>query len=156
MGRVGGAVVARPKDPHQENPRLLELAHGRPCLLLWQPGCSGDYGATTVACHENRLSACKGAGYKAHDWRSVWGCAVCHAAFDQPPASLGVTYDQFDAVFDAAWQRQLAGWRGIADNPAERAWARAAAAWALERAEQHQLALQLVQDLDTLIWGPPP
>lgn len=113
---------------------MLRLARWRPCLLRWRPGCRGDEGSTTVACHENRLTAAKGGGYKAHDWRSVWGCWVCHAAFDQPPASLGVTAAQLDAVFARAWPLQLAAWRSIAENPAERAWARAAAAWALEHA----------------------
>lgn len=133
LTRVDGQVRAQPKDPREENPRLLELAHGRPCLFRWRKGCLLDDGSTTVACHENRLSAGKGAGYKAHDWRSAWGCYACHAAFDQPPSSLNLTHDDLDAVFAAAWKRQLHAWKVIAENPAEPAWARAAATWALDR-----------------------
>lgn len=133
MTPVASAVRAAPKNPSDENPRLLELARGQTCLLRWRRGCLGDDGTTTVACHENRIaSGNKGLGYKAHDWRSAWGCFVCHSALDQPRD--GTPHDVLTAVFDAAWLRQLVEWQRIADNPQARPWKRAASAWALERA----------------------
>lgn len=133
MGRVDRKVRAVPKQPHDENAAVMDLARGKPCLLRWQRGCLGDDGTTTVVCHENRLGAAKGMGYKAHDWRSAWGCSVCHREFDQPsPANADAA--TLDMVFAGAWERQLRAWRVIADNPAEKPRARAAASWALVHA----------------------
>lgn len=139
MGQTSSVVRAVPKQPADENPRVLLLARDKPCLLRWQRECLGVDGSTTVACHENRLSAQKGMGYKAHDWRSVWGCRVCHWEFDHPQSA---TYDVLDAVFAAAWARQLVEWAKIAQNPAQRPSARAAAAWALERATAYLKKLE--------------
>lgn len=136
LSPVASAVRAAPKNPSDRNPRLLELAQGQPCLMRWRRGCRGEDGSTTVACHENRLgSGNKGGAYKAHDWRSVWGCYVCHSAFDQPQDTA---HDVLTAVFDAAWLRQLIEWQRITDNPQARPWRRAASAWALERARAFQ------------------
>jgi hypothetical protein len=124
MGQISAAVRAVPKNPSVVIPALRDLAKDRECLFRWQRGCTG---IDTVACHENRLSANKGSGYKAHDWRSAWGCPVCHREFDQGQYD----HDVLDAVFDVAWRRQLIWWLKIAQNLAERARARAAASEAL-------------------------
>lgn len=138
LGPITAAIRPQPKSPSEWNQRLRDLARGRPCLLRWQRGCLRDDGSTTVLCHENRLAANKGASYKGHDWRSVWGCFMCHRPFDQGDAP----HDVLDMVFAGAWERQLVEWTRITENPGERAWAKAAAAWALERAAAHGVGVK--------------
>lgn len=127
---VAAVVRAIPKNPRQKNARLLDLARGRPCLLRWRPGCAGAEGSTTVACHANGHASGKGLGYKAHDWRSVWGCYVCHTEFDQG----GHPAEVLQPVFDAAWLLQISEWEKIALAPATKPADAKAARWALERA----------------------
>jgi hypothetical protein len=112
------------------------MAKGKPCLFWFVPGCRGSEGSTTVKAHDNRLSANKGKGLKAHDWRSLDACEPCHTAYDSGNAH---TREQTDAAFDAGYERQLAAWHEITRNPASREKDRKAAKWALDRYELHRL-----------------
>lgn len=133
---VSGAVVALPKQPRERCQHLLDMAKGKPCLFWFVTGCRGSEGSTTVKAHDNRLSANKGKGLKAHDWRSVDACEPCHTAYDQGNKH---TREQKDAAFDAAYERQLAAWHEIFRNPAARQKDREAAKWAINRYQLHQL-----------------
>jgi hypothetical protein len=127
-------VYGIPKNPREECPHLLAMARDKPCLFRWARGCRGDDGSTTVACHENGLGANKGLGYKAHDWRSAWGCHCCHQAYDRPLGISGPSRSAREAAFDRAWTWQLREWRKIAASPLSSAADATAARWALERA----------------------
>lgn len=135
MARVTGAVVAVPKQPRERCQHLLNMARGAACLFWFVPECRGPEGSTTVKAHDNRLSANKGKGLKAHDWKSLDACGPCHSAYDEGNAH---TREQKDAAFDAAYERQLMKWRCIAADPIAKAKDRAAALWALEHHENHQ------------------
>lgn len=72
------------KNPRNENPHLRDMARKFGCYLWLSPRCTGvHFAETTVLAHENSLSAGKGMGYKAHDWRGVFACYSCHTALDQ-------------------------------------------------------------------------
>lgn len=115
------------KDEPYRDPALLDMAQGRPCLLL-VPGCCNHRLDTTVACHENQD---KGMGTKRPDDRSVWGCVACHRWYDQS----GAPREQKRATFDAGMGRQVFAWQVVAADPSEPARFRRAAQRALERLE---------------------
>lgn len=139
ISRIGTEVTAVPKEPREENPHLLEMAKGAPCLFWFVPGCRRDFdtgeNCTTVKAHDNRLSSNKGKGYKAHDWCTLDACRPCHDAYDIGTAH---TREEKDAAFDAAMPRQLDLYRRIASDPLAKPKDRAAAQWALDRHQQNQ------------------
>jgi hypothetical protein len=114
------------KNPRQRNPHLLAMAEGKPCLLLSVENCQLDYGATTVAAHQNEH---KGKGIKRHDFMSVWGCGPCHTWYDQSGSPLA----EKRRAFNAAHARQIEEWRKIAESPTAKPKDIAAAKWALDR-----------------------
>lgn len=133
---VSDKAVPIPKQPSEECPHLLEMARGAPCLFWFVPGCRGSDGSTTVKAHDNRLSANKGKGLKAHDWKTIDSCEPCHTAYDQGNKH---TRAQKNAAFDEAYElRQLPHWRVIAASMTAKPKDRAAAQWAVERYEHHQ------------------
>ena len=115
-----------PKDPRQRNQHLLDMAEGKRCLLMAVENCQLDYGATTVAAHQNEG---KGKGMKRHDFMSVWGCGPCHTWLDRSGAPLA----EKRRVFNAAHARQVDEWRKILDNPRAKQKDREAEKWALDR-----------------------
>jgi Protein of unknown function (DUF1364) len=119
-----------PKSPRQENPALLKLAQGKPCLMQVNYECLGADGHTTVAAHSNEQRHGKGRGIKAHDQYTVWSCIYCHAWYDQGKA----TREEKRAAFETAHTRQVQAWRQIVEtvSPKERG----AAQWALDRIEK--------------------
>ena len=121
---AGGTTGAAPKDEAYRDPVLLEMARGRPCLLL-VPGVCNHRQDTTVACHQNEG---KGMGIKAPDSSSCWGCLACHTWYDQGPAPRR----QKRMVFMGAHSRQVLAWRQVAADPAEPERFRRAARRALE------------------------
>lgn len=139
MSRATTAAAPVPKQPSEKCQHLLDMAKGAPCLFWFVPGCRRDFdpveSCTTVKAHDNRLTANKGKGYKAHDWRSLDACEPCHTAYDQGKKH---TREEKDAAFDEAYERQLAKWRRIAADPLSNPRDRAACAWAIERYEHHQ------------------
>jgi len=132
-------TMPAPKDVPGRNPVVLEMAHGRPCLLMAVPDCRGlrDDNSTTVACHQNEG---KGMATKRPDQYSVWGCVACHSWLDQS----GAPRDTKRARFLSAHVRQVDHWRHIATSPAEPVRYRNGARWALE-----QLNATPVIDLET-------
>ena len=118
-------MTAYPKSPRKENPHLLAMAKGKPCLLMCVERCQLDYGQTTVAAHQNEG---KGKGVKRHDYMSVWGCEPCHTWYDQSGAPLA----EKRRAFNAAHARQVEEWRKIAESPTAKHADRLAALWALE------------------------
>lgn len=137
---AAGAARAVPKQPREKCAHLLAMAKGKPCLFWFVAGCRRDYDSvehcTTVKAHENSLDANKGAGTKAHDWRSVDACGPCHVAYDQ---GKDHTWDEKAAAFAAAYARQLAHWREVANSATARAKDSAACRWALNRYEFHKV-----------------
>ena len=122
---AGGTTGPAPKtEPHRDR-ALLDMARGRPCLLM-VPGCCNHRQDTTVACHENQG---KGMALKQSDERSVWGCASCHGWYDRS----GAPREQKRAAFEAAHQGQIMAWRAVAANPDEPLRFRRAAQRALDR-----------------------
>jgi hypothetical protein len=121
-------TMPAPKDVPGRNPAVLEMAHGRPCLLMAVPDCRGlrEDNSTTVACHQNEG---KGMATKRPDQYSVWGCVACHSWLDQS----GAPRDTKRARFLSAHVRQVDHWRHIATSPAEPVRYRNGARWALER-----------------------
>jgi len=124
--RADGAGEACPKSPRLENPNLLKLARGKPCLLL-SPICQGGTG-TTVACHGAGVANGKGMGYKVSDFLTVWGCHSCNHYTD---AYNGATKEQKQAVFEAGHRRQVIEWQRIVGDMSFTPRERAAAHWAL-------------------------
>lgn len=107
---------------HRSRP-LLDLAHElHECTNCgrWQ-----EHGLNP--CHENGISAGKGQGIKAHDWRHFAGCNECHAWYDSgvgldPSGLYLATRADRKACFDRAlkrtydqyWQR---GWLEVKTQP---------------------------------------
>ena len=123
-----GGTSAKPveKEAPQRNRALLDMAHGRRCLLLAVTHCHGFRGLTTVACHENEG---KGMGLKVSDERTVWGCAACHEWYDRS----GSPRTEKRRAFFAAHARQVQMWELVAADQSEPERFRKAAQWALER-----------------------
>lgn len=136
--RITDTVVSIPKQPREERPHLLEMARDKSCLFWFVADCRGSLDtSSTVHAHDNRLSANKGRGYKAHDWRGLRACFECHFAYDQGKKH---SREEKNAAFDAAYERQLAVWREIAASRSVDPRDRAAAQWAIDRYEHFQRA----------------
>lgn len=97
-----------PKTPRKENPALLKMAHGKPCLLRVR--CDGSPSETTVAAHSNSQKHGKGMGRKADDCYTVWACARCHTWLD---SSYNATQEERQAAFEAAHKRQVKAWNDM-------------------------------------------
>lgn len=115
-----------PKDPRQRNQHLLDMAESKRCLLMAVENCELDYGATTVAAHQNEG---KGKGMKRHDFMSVWSCGPCHAWLDQSGAPLA----EKRRAFNAAHARQVDEWKKIAESKTAKLKDINAAKWALDK-----------------------
>jgi len=133
---VDQAVRANPKDARKENPRLLAMARGMPCLLRIPGVCNGDP-ETTVAAHSNwREHGGKGAHRKADDCYSVWACSACHLDWlDTGPALRAVK----KMAFMRAHMDQVGQWRVIATDPSRPEADRRAARWALDHLNASQI-----------------
>lgn len=120
-----------PKNVRKQNPHLLAMARGKPCLLNTVLTCEGSRGDTTVAAHSNWSDlGGKGGHRKSDDSYSVWGCYTCHVLWlDQGSASKETKR--------TAWllghQRQIQAWRDIVNqvHGNEKQKDIEAAAWAL-------------------------
>ena len=84
------------------NRALLDLAHGKACLLQIPDVCIGGT-ETTVACHSNQARHGKAGWLKAHDWAAAWGCSACHACIDQN--TTGASYEEKVALWEAGFER---------------------------------------------------
>jgi hypothetical protein len=125
----GGTSAAVPKAEAYRDPVLLEMARGRPCLLM-VPGMCSHRVDTVAAAHSNLSIHGKGGARKADDCYTAWGCAACHILWlDQGRAPAAAK----EAVFMEAHARQVLAWRLIAQDPQEPERFRAAARRALER-----------------------
>jgi hypothetical protein len=125
-GGTSGEVVE--KTEAYRDPVLLEMARGRPCLLLVPAACSQRVD-TVVAAHSNLPEHGKAMSRKADDCYSAWGCFACHTWLDQSNAAAS----QKLGVFMAAHARQVLAWRLIEMDPNEPERFRRAAGRALER-----------------------
>lgn len=129
MGTYAGSTTGpAPKTEPQRNAVLLEMARGRPCLIL-VPGLCNHRLDTTVACHSNSSRHGKAGARKADDQYTVWGCAACHLWLDTSKAEASRKED----TFMVAHARQVLAWRLIAMDHNEPERFRKAARWALER-----------------------
>jgi len=124
--RCDGAGSAQPKHPRLENPDLLKLARGKPCLLV-SPICVGGT-ESTVACHGAGVANGKGMGYKVSDFLTAWGCHACNHYTD---AYGRATPEQKQAVFAAGHARQIVEWQRIVGDMTYTPRERRAAHWAL-------------------------
>lgn len=132
MGRrpavMGGETAGpAPKTAPYRSPALLEMARGRPCLLL-VPGICNHRTDTTVAAHSNLAIHGKAGARKADDCYSVWACAACHAWLDQGPAPADVK----ELAFTLGHINQVQAWRVMASDSADSYRNRRAALDALE------------------------
>ncbi|MGI4776935.1 MAG: nuclease domain-containing protein [Janthinobacterium lividum] len=118
--------VAAPKHPRAENPHLLNMARGMPCLIR-SPICNFDP-ETTVACHGGGVENGKGMAYKVSDALTCWGCSSCNHYTD---AYSGATKSERRAVFMVGHVAQVCEWRAIAGSATADPKDRAAAQWAL-------------------------
>ena len=125
---AGSTTEARHKVTAHRYPILLEMAEGRPCLLLAVTSCQALNSETTVACHSNLGIHGKAKGRKADDEYSVWGCAACHEWYDRS----GAPRAEKRRAFMGAHSRQVLHWRYIATDPAEPPRFQRAALWALQ------------------------
>ena len=137
MATITDEVAAAPKDPRHEDPHLLRMARGKPCLLL-SPLCCHDP-KTTVACHGAGVSAGKGMGYKVGDHLTCCGCHMCNHYTD---AYGGATKDEKAAVFAAGHGRQVEAWQVIASDPHAPAKDRASAQAALDKIACDEIRLR--------------
>lgn len=124
---VSSVPMPEPKPEPYRDPALLDMARGRPCLLL-VPGVCNARIDTTVAAHSNLAEHGKGGARKADDVFSVWACFACHTWLDQGPAQAR----QKRFAFMGAQSRQVLAWREVASDPTEPPRFRAAALRALE------------------------
>lgn len=123
-----------PKPEAYRDPALLEMANGRPCLLM-VPAVCNHRTDTTVAAHSNHQEHGKGMGRKADDCYVVDACSACHywLDFGKAPAA------QRDRAFMNGHALQVLTWRMRAMDPAEPERFRRAAT----RALQHLHATEL-------------
>ncbi len=117
-----------PKSEPYRDPVLLEMARGRPCLLMVPAVCSHRID-TVVAAHSNLPEHGKAMARKSDDVYSCWADACCHLWLDQGKARAA----DKEAAFMAAHARQVMYWRLIATDPNEPERFRRAARRALER-----------------------
>lgn len=103
---IFGEKMIYPKSPRKENPKLLKLARGKPCLMQVAFDCYGVDGSTTVAAHSNELRHGKGKAMKAHDHYSVWACVNCHRWYDESGAGKA----EKQKAFEVAHNRQIKEW----------------------------------------------
>ena len=127
FAKADGANTPEPKPEVHRNPALLEMARGRPCLLMLPDKCLNPSTETTVAAHSNWSEHGKSGARKSQEEYSVWACYACHQWLDQGPA----TESEKRATFLAAHRRQVDHWHRIAADPKEPARFRKAADWAL-------------------------
>lgn len=126
---AGSTATAAPKSEPYRDPVLLEMARGRPCLLM-VPAVCNHRTDTTAAAHSNLSIHGKAGARKADDCYSVWACATCHIPWlDQGRASAEVK----EAAFLEGHARQVLAWRLIAADATEPERYRAAARRALTR-----------------------
>ena len=126
---VGGETrAAAPKSEPDRDPALLEMARGRPCLLMIPAICSHRTD-TVVAAHSNLPEHGKSMSRKADDHYSAGSCFACHSWLDQSKAAAA----QKLTAFMEAHARQVLAWRLIAMDAAEPERFRRAARRALER-----------------------
>lgn len=123
-GTTGAAV--HKSEPYRDA-ALLDMARGRPCLML-VPGICSHRVDTVVAAHSNLSIHGKAGARKAEDAYSVWSCATCHTWLDQGPAPAEVKA----AAFMAGHSLQVLAWRTVAAAPDEPLRYRKAATRALE------------------------
>lgn len=124
---AGTTAVARPKSEPYRDRALLDLARGRPCLLM-VPGCCSHRVDTVVAAHSNWSDHGKAGARKADDCYTVAACHACHAWMDQGPAPAA----QKRQHFMAAHALQVWAWQNIAAASDEPERFRSAARRALE------------------------
>jgi hypothetical protein len=115
-----------PKSPRAENPHLLSMARGKPCLIR-SPICNYDV-ETTVACHGGGVANGKGLGYKVSDALTCWGCSACNHYTD---AYGGATQSEKQEAFELGHIAQIEEWQAIAGSAAADPKDRLAARWAL-------------------------
>jgi hypothetical protein len=126
---MGGSTRGpAPKSQPYRDPVLLEIARGRPCLLMVPAVCTHRVDQT-VACHSNLSIHGKAGARKADDCYSVWGCAACHFWLDFGRASAA----HKERAFMEAHARQVLAWRLVAMDVKEPERFRRAARRALER-----------------------
>lgn len=125
---AGTTAEAAPKSEPYRDAALLEMARGRPCLLMVPAVCSHRVD-TVVAAHSNLPEHGKAMGRKADDHYSAWGCFACHSWLDQSKAAGA----QKAMVFQLAHARQVLAWRLVAMDANEPERFRRAARSALER-----------------------
>lgn len=124
----GGTCGPVPKTAPYRDAVLLEMARGRPCLMM-VPGVCNHRLDTTVAAHSNLSIHGKSKGRKAEDCYTVAACHACHSWLDQGPAPAR----QKEAAFMAGHALQVMAWRNIAAASDEPERFRKAARRALER-----------------------
>jgi hypothetical protein len=124
----GSTNAAAPKTEPYRDAVLLEMARGRPCLLM-VPGACTHRLDQTVACHSNLSIHGKAGSRKADDCYSCWGCAACHRWLDQGRADAFLK----ETAFMQAHLSQVLAWRQIAADQGEPERFRRAACRALER-----------------------
>ena len=127
FAKADAAHAPDQKTEAHRNPALLDMARGRPCLLMLPDKCLNPSTETTVAAHSNWSEHGKAGVRKADDEMSTWCCFACHQWLDQGPA----TEAEKRATFLAAHQRQVHAWHRIAADTKEPARFRKAADWAL-------------------------
>lgn len=127
---VSGGTTTGPvlKSQAYRDPALLEMARGRPCLLMLPAVCTHRVDQT-VACHSNLSIHGKAGARKADDCYVVFGCAACHFWLDFGKASAA----HKERAFMEAHARQVLAWRLIACDSKEPERFRRAARSALER-----------------------
>lgn len=123
-GTTAGPV---PKTTPYRDRALLDLARGRPCLLM-VPGCCSHRVDTVVAAHSNWPDHGKAGARKADDCYTVAACHACHTWLDQGPAPAA----QKRAQFMAGHALQVWAWKNIAAASDEPERFRRAARRALE------------------------
>lgn len=125
---AGATSAAAPKTEPYRDPALLEMARGRPCLLL-VPGVCSHRVDTVVAAHSNLSIHGKAGARKADDCYSVWACAACHAWLDQGKADAAIK----ELAFMQGHLLQVLAWRQVVTAADEPSRARDAARRALEQ-----------------------
>ncbi|MBT2326098.1 DUF1364 family protein [Variovorax paradoxus] len=137
MAHCAAMSAPVPKEPRAENRHLLDMAHGKPCLIR-SPICCGDP-ETTVACHGAGVRNGKGLGYKVGDHYTAWGCHRCNHYTD---AYALATAEEKEAAFMLGHLRQVEVWRAIVTDLSQPAKDRIAAQWALDHLNASPVGLE--------------
>lgn len=92
------------KEFRVDSKKLRKSAEGEDCTFNVAGVCKYDK-RTTVLCHSGLQGDGKGRGYKGNDLFAAFGCADCHAWFDNTANDYNERLFYFHRAMKRTWKR---------------------------------------------------